>query len=595
MGSRNLDDDRILSALLEDDNRSTCEDTDSELEDHESEDDVQSDSEEAFIDEEREEELVPPENEITGEQNIIQQAASSSASNRILSLPGRIIRGKNRHCWSTSKPTRRSRVPAQNIVRCQRGPTRMCRNLYDPVLCFNIFFTDQIIIEIVRWTNAEMTLKRREHMKGATFRDTNEDEIRALIGILVMTAVRKDNHMSTDELFDRSSSMVYVSVMSRDRFDILIRCLRMDDKSIRPAFRETDVFAPARKVWDLFINQCVNNYTPGAHVTIDEQLLGFRGRCPFRMYIPNKPSKYGIKILMMCDSGTKYMINGMPYLGRGTQTNGLPLGEYYVKELSKPLHGSCRNITCDNWFTSIPLAQSLLQEPYKLTMVGTVRSNKREIPEELKNSRSRPVGSSMFCFDGPLTLVSYKPKPAKMVYLLSSCDEDATIHQGTGKPDMIMYYNQTKGGVDTLDQMCSLMSCSRKTNRWPMALFYGMINIACINAYVIYCHNVSSKGEKVLSRKAFMKSLSMALTSSFMRKRLETPTLKRYLRDNIANMLPKDVPDSSEDNAGEPLPKKRVYCTYCPSKIRRKANATCNKCKKVICREHNIDICQSCI
>lgn len=51
-------------------------------------------------------------------------------------------------------------------------------------------------------------------MTGATFRDTNEDEICALIGILVMTAVRKDNRMSTDELFDQSSSMVYVSVMS---------------------------------------------------------------------------------------------------------------------------------------------------------------------------------------------------------------------------------------------------------------------------------------------------------------------------------------------------------------------------------------------
>lgn len=187
----------------------------------------------------------------------------------------------------------------------------------------------------------------------------------------------------------------------------------------------------------------------------------------------------------------------MPYLGRGTETNGVlaseRLGEYYVKELTKPVHGSCRNITCDNWFTSIPFAQSLLQEPYKLTLVGTIRSNKREIPEELKNSRSRPVGTSMFCFDGPLTLVSYKPKPAKMVYLLSSCNEDAAINEVTGKPEMIIYYNQTKEGVDTLDQMCSHMSCSRKTNRWPMCLFYGMLNIAFVNAYIIYRHNVVPK------------------------------------------------------------------------------------------------------
>nr|ABZ85926.1 transposase [Macdunnoughia crassisigna] len=593
MGS-SINDEHILSALLQSDDELVGEDSDSEISDHVSEDDVQSDTEEAFIDEVHEVQPTSSGSEILDEQNVIEQPGSSLASNRTLTLPQRTIRGKNKHCWSTSKSTRRSRVSALNIVRSQRGPTRMCRNIYDPLLCFKLFFTDEIISEIVKWTNAEISLKRRESMTGATFRDTNEDEIYAFFGILVMTAVRKDNHMSTDDLFDRSLSMVYVSVMSRDRFDFLIRCLRMDDKSIRPTLRENDVFTPVRKIWDLFIHQCIQNYTPGAHLTIDEQLLGFRGRCPFRMYIPNKPSKYGIKILMMCDSGTKYMINGMPYLGRGTQTNGVPLGEYYVKELSKPVHGSCRNITCDNWFTSIPLAKNLLQEPYKLTIVGTVRSNKREIPEVLKNSRSRPVGTSMFCFDGPLTLVSYKPKPAKMVYLLSSCDEDASINESTGKPQMVMYYNQTKGGVDTLDQMCSVMTCSRKTNRWPMALLYGMINIACINSFIIYSHNVSSKGEKVQSRKNFMRNLYMSLTSSFMRKRLEAPTLKRYLRDNISNILPNEVPGTSDDSTEEPVTKKRTYCTYCPSKIRRKANASCKKCKKVICREHNIDMCQSC-
>ncbi|CAG4981103.1 unnamed protein product [Colias eurytheme] len=63
--------------------------------------------------------------------------------------------------------------------------------------------------------------------------------------------------------------------------------------------------------------------------------------------------------------------------------------------------------------------------------VGTLRANKREIPEEMRNNRTRPVGTSMFCYDGPLTLLSYKPKPSKMVYLLSSCDENGTINQSS--------------------------------------------------------------------------------------------------------------------------------------------------------------------
>ena len=61
----------------------------------------------------------------------------------------------------------------------------------------------------------------------------------------------------------------------------------------------------------------------------------------------------------------------------------------------------------------------------------------------------------MFCYDRCLTLVSYKLKPSKMVYLLSSCDEDCVINPITGKPEIIMYCNQTKGGV-TLSIKCVL-------------------------------------------------------------------------------------------------------------------------------------------
>ncbi|CAH2093110.1 unnamed protein product [Euphydryas editha] len=210
--------------------------------------------------------------------------------------------------------------------------------------------------------------------------------MKAFIGILTFTAAMKDNHLTTIELFDISfSGTRYVSIMSRYRFVFLLACLRFDDKSIRLTNRSLDVFSPIKKVWNLFITQCRINYTPGSYVTVDEQRLGFRGRCPFRMYIPNKPSKYGLKIPMICDSSTRYMFDAIPYIGKGTETNGLPLGEYFMKELSKSIHGSCRNITCDNWFTSVPIAKSLLKEPFKLTIVGTIRSNKREIPEELKN------------------------------------------------------------------------------------------------------------------------------------------------------------------------------------------------------------------
>lgn len=56
----------------------------------------------------------------------------------------------------------------------------------------------------------------------------------------------------------------------------------------------------------------------------------------------------------------------------------------------------------------------------------------------------------------------------------------------TGKPEVIMYYNSTKGRVDMVDQKCFVYSCSRRTTRWPMAMFFRVVDMACCNAQVIY-------------------------------------------------------------------------------------------------------------
>jgi len=109
-------------------------------------------------------------------------------------------------------------------------------------------------------------------MTSLTFADTNATEIEAFIGLLTLSAAMKDNHLSTVELFDSSfTGSRYVAVMSRDRFDFIVRCLRMDDKTLRPNRRQQDPFIPIRKVWDMFIAQCKMNYSPGSNVTIDEQ------------------------------------------------------------------------------------------------------------------------------------------------------------------------------------------------------------------------------------------------------------------------------------------------------------------------------------
>lgn len=55
---------------------------------------------------------------------------------------------------------------------------------------------------------------------------------------------------------------------------------------------------------------------PGKDVCVDENLYGFHGRVAFRIFNPNKPRKYGIKIWMLCDCATNYVWSADIYTGK---------------------------------------------------------------------------------------------------------------------------------------------------------------------------------------------------------------------------------------------------------------------------------------
>lgn len=94
--------------------------------------------------------------------------------------------------------------------------------------------------------------------------------------------------------------------MALRRFRFLIRCLRFDNKQERKGEYN---FAPIRKRFETIVRNFQKTYSIGQYSTIDEMLDAFRGRCSFRMYIPNKPARYGLKVFLLPDVLTFYTIN----------------------------------------------------------------------------------------------------------------------------------------------------------------------------------------------------------------------------------------------------------------------------------------------
>ncbi len=103
---------------------------------------------------------------------------------------------------------------------------------------------------------------------------------------------------------------------------------------------------------------------------------------------------------------------------------------------------------------SIPLAQELLKRNLKL--VGTIKSNKKEISVDFKRDINREILSSIFGFSDKMTLVWFVTKEKKVSDFIELNAYDTHINPNTKKPQIVKFYNGTKSGVDTLDQLCHL-------------------------------------------------------------------------------------------------------------------------------------------
>ena len=204
------------------------------------------------------------------------------------------------------------------------------------------------------------------------------------------------------------------------------------------------------------------------------------------MFIPSKPGKYGLKMWIMADSETFYCADAQLYAGKvGNQTD-VGQATRVVLQLSDSISGSGRNVTTDNFFTSYHLAKELMGR--RLSLVGTIRNNRKEIPGEMLPDRRRDLYSSKFGFaDDGVTLVSYVPKRGKAVTLLSTQHRSNTVMSDEKKkPEIITYYNATKSGVDVLDKLVRTYSCKRASSRWTVAFFLNMLDIAAYNALVLW-------------------------------------------------------------------------------------------------------------
>ncbi|XP_045456529.1 piggyBac transposable element-derived protein 4-like [Melitaea cinxia] len=516
----------------------------------------------------------------------------------ILSGNQKYYYGKNGYKWSSEEPINRSsRTASHNIVDI---PPRQPKTFIDSESLWLELFDTKMIDTIVTCTNQKLSqvCTKYKNPDKVELRSTDREEMKAFLGLLFYTSVFKSNHENTKCLFatDGSGREIFRCVMSQFRFLTLLNYIRFDDSNSRSQRLETDPLAAISEIFGLFIANCKKAYTPGAYLCVDEMLVSFRGRCKFIIYMPKKPAKYGLKILVVCDAETFYVHNAYIYHGKDSDGLGLPETErklaiptQSVLRLCKDFEKTNRNITADNWFSSIELMEQLKDRG--LTYVGTLKKNKRHIPPEFQASKTRSPESSLHGFTKDFTIVSYVPKKSKAVLLISSMHHTKQLDPLTKKPEIIMDYNRTKGGVDEIDKKCSNYSSSRRTRRWPLAIFFRILDLSGVNAYALYktCTAVPN-----ISRAQYLQDLARSLVLPHLKRRVYNNRLPRELRLTISRVLGTDKPPEPEITAPEDTEAARKTCKICPSRLKRRTKYSCIECRKAICLGCSKTVCVEC-
>lgn len=467
----------------------------------------------------------------------------------------------------------RGRTPVRNIIRHQPGPTRYILNRVD-----NEYDT---FIELLGQDNirriCEFTVAEARRQGNNDF-ELSENDLLAFLGLCIIRGVLQGKNQPLSSFWNQEYGInIFQQTMGRNRFKDIKRYIRFDDKSSRTERRQTNKFAPIQELWDSVIKRCGDAFFPGENTTVDEQLFPCKCRCPFLQYIASKPDKFGIKFWIICDLVTKYILKVIPYIGKDDQRDSrMSVPESVVLKLAESYYGSGICVTSDNFFTSSSLAKSLHQK--NITLLGTIRPNRREIPREIVkhfSSKQVPIHTSTFLKSQDQMLVAYKAKPNKSVFVLSTEHRSAVIDTNNPKkkPKMITDYNQTKCGVDTADQMLRLYSTKCASRRWPLAVFFNLLDILCLNSFVL-AKEMNMPNAK--SRRDFMLHIGKVLCSKAKaRKRPHSQISTMRIQANHTG--------SSES---------RTRCEICRS---NKTKVVCCSCDKFVCGKCSSPICQSCI
>ncbi|CAH2012129.1 unnamed protein product, partial [Acanthoscelides obtectus] len=197
------------------------------------EDDCSSTSEQDYVPSDHEEEDSELEMSVDQDSNSSRDNVQSDHVTGVVSY-----KGKNGYIWKSEEPNKAVRTPKHNIIiklpSLKPAASRLGNNP-DVGEIWNLLFDNEMLNEIVLRTNEKLEIVRSTHKNSNTtdYKNTNLIEIRAFIGLLMLTAIFRSNHENMLSLFSNTCTgrPIFRAVMSSKIFEKLLKCIRKGEYS----------------------------------------------------------------------------------------------------------------------------------------------------------------------------------------------------------------------------------------------------------------------------------------------------------------------------------------------------------------------------
>ena len=154
-----------------------------------------------------------------------------------------ISRNKKENWSATPHTNNIGRTTSCNIYHDRLDPSRFAKLQCDSMPgSFRLFFRDKLIEKVCNWTNAEGLLVYKDKWVAI-----NQLEFDKFWGVVILIGVYKSNNENAAQLRSKENGRpIFNKLMSRNRYQQILRVLRFDDANSRRRNRSEDKFQSIR-------------------------------------------------------------------------------------------------------------------------------------------------------------------------------------------------------------------------------------------------------------------------------------------------------------------------------------------------------------